>query len=214
MDELPYIIYSEPSDPDTTHRQELKTDITCIGRLSADKVDPPTAGHIQLKLATVSQKHAKIIRTDSGYELHNWKGRYGIGLYERELMPGESHMLAHCDNFRIPNWEKHVRLMFFNGIQTESSPLHIERLYQKVYIFGSLVDFIGNEYDLIEYLHKNNLQVCEYSDLIEHLWGTQSLDRKNDLEALLVRVRKKISQATNGFTFMYTIRGKGICMVV
>src|SRR5919206_1600867 len=133
-DNLPCLLYRTPTDLDTTIVVPLHQEVTCLGRLEPDQVEPPEAGHLKLDIPTASVRHAKIVRTDSGYRLENWQGRYGIGLYERELLPGESHLLAHCDVFRIPALEEHVRFQFLVAQQqTHIVPLTVEHLRGKVY---------------------------------------------------------------------------------
>src|SRR5438045_3902543 len=109
-DSLPCLLYHMPHDPHTTLKLVLHTTVTCLGRLTSQQVEPPDAGHLRLDLPTVSRRHARILCIDGEYELQNWHGRYGIGLYEQELQPGESYRLVHGDVFRIPAREAHVRL--------------------------------------------------------------------------------------------------------
>lgn len=137
---LSCLLYSTSTDRDATALFSLNEAVTCIGRLERDQVEPQEAGHLKLELPTVSVRHAKIVRTDSGYRLENWQGRYGIGLYERELPPGQSHLLVHCDVFRIPALEQHARFQFLaTPQQTHIAPLSVERSRGIVYVFGGRI---------------------------------------------------------------------------
>jgi DNA-binding winged helix-turn-helix (wHTH) protein len=214
----PCLLYSYPDDPDNTHLVVLREAVTCIGRLGPERLDPPEAGLVQLHgPPTVSLCHAKIIRSAAGFQLQNWEGRYGIGLYERELSRGEQHLLSHCDSFRLPNLEQHVRFQFLETAdKTRIAPFQIERSRGRVYIFGERVELSPQEYALIAYLHQRHGQLCLYEELIAATWPEESnaLERKESLEVLLAQVRKKLRDASGGFTFLQTVRGQGVCFIV
>src|SRR4029453_2238966 len=93
-------VYYLPDDPNTTRAFVLCNTLTCLGRLMPGPAASADAWQLQLNLPTTSMQHPRIVRTEAGYVLQNWQGRYGIGLYERELRPGESPLLTHCDVFR------------------------------------------------------------------------------------------------------------------
>lgn len=215
-DDLPYLLCRAPTDPDSTTSFSLRDDVTCLGRLEPHEVEPPGAGYMQLLFPSVSTRHARIIRTDQGYVLYNWQGRHGIGLYERELHLGESYLLAHCDVFRIPNREQHFQLQFLASTkQTQVAPLHVERQMHRVYVFGELVPFTSLEYQLIAYVQRHSGQVCSYDALIDALWAEEVHHaRKGNLEVLLTQVRRKLRDASGGFTFLETVRGEGVRLVV
>lgn len=215
-EDWPCLLYCMPHDPDTTHTYILRDAVTCLGRLTPDQVEPPDAGYLYLGLPTVSVRHARIVRTDAGYVLYNWQGRYGIGLYERELQPGQSHTLAHCDIFRIPAREMHVRLQFVvTQQQTHIIPLDVEHERRKVYVFGERVKLTPLEYRLIAHLHRYAGRICSYDALIAELWpDTNPFERKASLEVLLHDVRAKLRAASGGFTFLETVRGQGVRLVV
>lgn len=210
------LIYCTPQDPDTTRALLLEPTVICLGRLTLDQVEPPDAGHLQLDLPTISVRHARIINTDAGYVLQNWQGRYGIGLYERELKPGESHVLSHSNIFRLPAREEHVRLQFLvSQQQTLLIPVDVEHRRGKVYVFGEQVKLTPLEYRLVAYLHRHAPHLCSYDELMAALWGDANpYERKGNLEVLLHDVRAKLRAASGGFTFMETVRGQGVRMVV
>lgn len=210
------LLYFLPHNPDTTHQFSLSNTLTCLGRLTAPELEFSDAGTLQLDLPTVSVRHAKIIRTDSGYMLENWQGRYGIGLYEREMLPGESHLLAHCDVFRIPALEEHVRFQFLvTQQQTQRLPLSVEHLRGKVYVFGERVKLTPMEYKLIAYLHQRAGQLCLYPELMAVLWGDANPhERRGNLDVLLHDLKAKLRAASGGFTFVETVRGQGVRLVV
>jgi DNA-binding winged helix-turn-helix (wHTH) protein len=214
----PCLIYSYPDDLDTTYLAQLRDSITCIGRLGPEQVEPAGAGLVQLNgPPTVSLCHARIVQSEEGYRLENWAGRYGIGLYERELNRGEQHLLSHCDSFRIPNLEQHIRFQFLETAdKTRIAPFQIERSRGRVYVFGERVELSPQEYALVAYLHQNHGQLCLYESLIGATWPDEAtvVERKESLEVVLTQLRKKLRDASGGFTFMQTVRGQGICFVM
>lgn len=216
-DPLPCLLYTFPHDPNTTHKFILRAPTTCLGRLTPEQAEPLEAGYLFLNVPTVSNRHARILQTDAGYVLENWQGRNGVGLYERELAPGGSHQLVHCDAFRIPNREVHVRFRFLAAQdETYRLPLEVEHTRGKVYVFGERVPLTPLEYRLVAYLHRYAGQVCIYPDLMTNLWDKDAklVDRKAILEVLLHDVRAKLRAASGGFTFMETVRAQGVRLVV
>ena len=210
------LLYCLPHDPDTTLKFVLQTTVTCLGRLRSQQLEPPHAGHLRLDLPTVSLRHARICCIGGQYELQNWHGRYGIGLYEQELRPGESHRLTHGDVFRIPAREAHVRLQFFEEEgATLIRPLDIERLQGRVYVFGEQLRFTLLEYRLIAHLYENAGRVCTYDELLAVLWSDANpYGRKENLEVLLHDVRAKLRNASGKFTFLQTVRAQGVRLIV
>lgn len=176
--------------------------------------DSPEAASsfVDLDLPSISRRHARITRQQNGYVLENWEGKYGIGVYERRLEPGDTHMLRHSDIFRIPDLpSEHFKCLFLLNDGTQKLPLQVENQSHEVYIFGDVINFTPLEYKLVDYLYKRKGQMCYYHELATHIWpDIRSDDRKRDLEVLLVKVRKKIRAASGGFTFMQTLRGEGV----
>src|SRR5687768_10723567 len=122
--DLAYLLISPSVDPDTTRRIDLVASTTCFGR-------PDSAARgfdfIDLELPNISRKHARIVHDGTGYNLENWQGRLGIGIYERRLDIGQSPALRHCDRFRIPDGDgPHIRLIFLLTDQTRYLPFEVE----------------------------------------------------------------------------------------
>ncbi|MFL5807575.1 MAG: winged helix-turn-helix domain-containing protein [Roseiflexaceae bacterium] len=213
---LPYLLVSLSTEPDNTWpRQYLAAEVTCLGRPEHDQAD---TGTIDLKLDWVSRRHARIIRRSGEYILENWHGTNGIGVYERSLRPGESHALRHGDRFRIPDLsEAHARILFLiDDRKTMILPLHIDQRQQRVRVFDSLLPLRGIEYRLLAYLYDHEGDICSYDAILAHLWPDyEKVDgRRAELDVYLARVRAKLRDASGGFTFMQTIRGQGIRLVL
>ncbi|NJO84967.1 MAG: winged helix-turn-helix transcriptional regulator [Blastochloris sp.] len=146
-------------------------------------------------------------------------GRYGVGLFERELQPGEMHPLQHGYIFRIPALTEHVRILFVaNSKETQLWPLYIEPTTQKVFVFGRQVELSRQEYTLLRYLYDRRNTICAYDQIIDHIWpGLREkgvIKKGRNLDVLLANLRKALSVASGGFTFMQTVRGEGIRLVV
>lgn len=214
---LPYLLISLSTDPDTTWAPiYLAEDQTCLGRPESDQVG---AGHIDLDLDSVSRQHALIRRDGTTYTLENMRGRYGIGLFEIELQPGQTHSLRHGYIFRIPALTDHFRILFVgNSKETHLWPLYIEPTTQKVYVFGKLVELPPQEYGLLCYLYTNRNSTCAYNEIIDHIWpGLRErgvIKKGRNLDVLLAKLRRALTAASGGFTFMQTVRGEGIRLVV
>jgi DNA-binding response OmpR family regulator len=118
--------------------------------------------------------------------------------------------------FRIPALEEHVRFQFLAAQQqTHIVPLAVEHARAKVYVFGERIQLTPMEYKLIAYLHHRAGHLCLYPELMVVLWGDANpYERKGNLEVLLHDVRAKLRAASGGFTFMETVRGQGVRLVV
>ena len=184
-----------------------------LGRPSREEAGPT---FIDLELPSVSRHHARIFRQETTYILENWEGKYGIGVYERRLEPGDTHILRHSDIFRIPDLpSQHLKCLFLIRDGTQKLPLQVEEQTRDIYVFGDVVKFTPLEYKLVEYLYRHKGRTCDYEDITGYLWpDVRREDRKRDLEMLLVKVRKKIRDASGGFTFMQTVRGQGVRLVI
>lgn len=212
---LPYLLISRSTEPDSTWRHYLAGDITCLGRPETAEAEPNT---IDLKIDWASRKHARILRQGAIYILENWRGSNGIGVYERCLRPGDTHILRHGDQFRIPDLSTaYVRILFLIDDKTTMRlPLQIDPRQHKVLVFGADVPLRGLEYRLLAYLYDHLGEVCAYDDLLAHLWPDfHKVDgRRAELDVYLARVRARLREASGGFTFMQTLRGHGIRLVL
>jgi DNA-binding winged helix-turn-helix (wHTH) protein len=212
---LPYLLISLSTEPENTWpRHYLAEEITCLGRPEDDQAAP---GTIDLKLDWVSRRHARIIRRGGEYILENWQGTNGIGIYERSLRPGESHVLRHGDRCRIPDLsDAYARILFLiDDRKTMLLPLHIDRRQQRVRVFNTQLPVRGIEYRLLAYLYDHEGEICSYEAILAQLWPDyEKVDgRRAELDVYLARVRAKLRDASGGFTFMQTIRGQGIRLV-
>ena len=208
------LYFSLSTAADETRPPLFFTDeVIYIGRPGEQEAGPT---FIDLELPSVSRHHARISRQGTTYILENWEGKYGIGVYERRLDPGDAHTLRHSDVFRIPDQaSEHIKCLFLIHDGTQKLPLHIEEQTRDIYVFGDVVKFTPLEYRLVEYLYKRKGMTCDYGSIISYLWPDGfGEDRKRDLEVLLVKVRKKIRDASGGFSFMQTIRGHGVRLVI
>jgi DNA-binding winged helix-turn-helix (wHTH) protein len=214
----PHLLFSLSTDPETTWTSAALT----ANPIRLGRPDPSDAGpdYLDLPLDSVSRRHARIWHeADDIYVLENWQGRYGIGLFERDLHPGERHPLQHGYVFRIPALDQYVRVMFVRSSrETQLWPLYIEPALQRVYVLGQQITLAPQEYALLEYLYYQRNSTCTYAQIMEHLWpglrakGTVTKDR--NLDVLLAKLRKALAAASGGFTFLQTVRGVGIRLVV
>ncbi len=214
---LPYLLISLSADSENTWPPAyLSESPTCLGRPEEGAAGP---AYIDLRLESVSRQHARIWREEGGYVLENWHGRYGIGLFERELQPGQRHELRHGYIFRIPALADHVRLMFVaSSRETQLWPLYLEPALQKAYVFGAQLELSPQAFALLRHLYERRNQLCPYNQIIDSLWpGLRAkgvVEKGRNLDVLLATLRRAIAAASGGFTFMQTVRGEGIRLVV
>ena len=207
----PHLLIHFSTNQETTYRIDLRTDITCMGRPESHETGPQ---YIDLGLDTISRQHARIVRQGDSYILENWRGRGKIGIYEQSLVPGDTHILRHCDIFRIPDVEgAHARLMFLLGTQTRYLPLEVEYQRPQARVFGEEIPLAPLEHRLLSFLHQHAGELCRYDQIIDHLWE-DTTGRKQQLEVLLSTLRKKIRSRSGDFSFMSVYPSEGICLVL
>jgi DNA-binding winged helix-turn-helix (wHTH) protein len=217
LNQQPYLLISLSSDAENTWpAAPLVANPTCLGRPEPDAIGP---GYLDLRLESVSREHARIWREGESYLLENWHGRYGIGLFERELQQGQRHELRHGYIFRVPALADHVRLMFVAGSrETRLWPLYLEPALQRAYVFGTQLELTPQAYALLRLLYERRNQICAYNQIIDSLWpGLRAkgvVEKGRNLDVLLAHLRRAIAAASGGFTFMQTVRGEGIRLVV
>jgi hypothetical protein len=210
---LGVLYISHSNDPDNTSTAILLTaPETRLGRPERIESDP---NYIDLNLDTISREHAAIMREGNAYVLSNLHGRNGIRVYDRVLAIGDEYSLRHGDVFWIPDdADDHLKLLFLIDDVTQVLALDIEHGARRVKIFGDSVKFTPMEYRLLEYLDRRRGIVCDYDALVAVLWSEDPTSRRADLHTLLSRVRAKIKARTEGFTFIETVTGHGVRLVI
>ena len=201
------------TDPETTTRVDLTSEVTCLGRPEPHEASDH---YVDLKLENVSRRHARLVKRPTAYVLENWMGKGKIGLYETSMTAGESHTLRHNDMFRIPDVEgPFVRIIFVVGNQTRFLPLEVELNRSVMRVFGEEVKCTSLEHRLLAYLYQRQGAVCRYDEIIAELWPDAHTDgRKQQLDSMLSDIRTKIRPESGGFTFLETFPGEGIRMVI
>jgi DNA-binding winged helix-turn-helix (wHTH) protein len=98
--------------------------------------------------------------------------------------------------------------------------LLINESIAKVYVFGKEVDLTHTEYAIVLHLHDNRPNVCPRSSIIATAWpdikagDIKDLGMEATLNVNLANIRKKLREASGGFTFLETIQKRGIRMLV
>jgi hypothetical protein len=213
----------------------LTDDVTHVGRPEAGEPG------VNLEYLWVSRKHARIFREGTGeettYFLENWNGPAGIRLYEKILRPGERHVLRHGYVFHIPGvlatpTDPYFMITFCMEAKRTSCLSIMFGQPPYISIFGQLTDFPRQEFALLKYLYMHKDQLCLYRDIIAYVWTDtprtpektqaylEQLKNNHDLfstkrealDTLVAKVRKKIRQASGGVTLIETVHGEGFCL--
>lgn len=212
MSDIAYLLVSSSADPDNTSDPiYLSAQVTRIGRPESGEVQ----SYIELDDLTVSRKHATITRQGDNYILANWQGRFNIGLYNEVLKYGDKHVLRQGDIFRIPDLEKHYKIIFLIRDKTQVLPFHYDSNTRRFFVFSDLLNLTQKEHTILRYLYEHHGEVCAYDDIIAAVWpeerqGQEIPSRKNDLDVHLSSLRKKIRAASGGFTFIRTLPKRGL----
>lgn len=220
----PFLVISL-STGESDRRVPLIADSIFLGR-KANEVYGDNG--IDLNLDIVSQfHHAQIMQDGPGYIIKNYGGRHRIRIFEKRLEIGDTEELHHGVVFQIPDPDKFpigtpfYSILFLRDADlTANMPFYINEMTAEVYIFGKEIKLTPIEYQIVRYLHENSPNLCLRNNIIATAWSDVKLETARDLgmdELLnvnLVNIRKKVREASGGFTFLETIRGRGIRMLV
>ncbi len=89
----------------------------------------------------------------------------------------------------------------------EAGPVTLDTRQMRVSLNGIQLDLTSLEYRLVAYMLHHKGRVITASELLEHIYGSDSARDANALEALVVRVRRKL-----GPQAIETRRGLGYCV--
>lgn len=90
-----------------------------------------------------------------------------------------------------------------------AGPIKIEIDKHRTYINGQLVSLPLKEFELLEYLVRNNGRVLTRIQLIDRVWGTDYFGDTKTLDVHIKRLREKIETDSANPVFIQTVRGLG-----
>jgi two-component system OmpR family response regulator len=76
---------------------------------------------------------------------------------------------------------------------------------------GRRIDLLPREFQVLEYLVRNEGQVVPRAMLLQQVWDLHFDSTTNIIDVYVGRVRRKVD-ATNGYPLIHTIRGVGFCV--
>ncbi len=87
----------------------------------------------------------------------------------------------------------------------ELGPVALARGAREVRIAGEEIELTQREFDLLEYLLRHAGQVVSRDQLLEHVWGFQSMGETRTVEVHVAQLRKKLGRPD----IIRTVRGVG-----
>ena len=91
------------------------------------------------------------------------------------------------------------------GDVLELGPVTVARAAREVRVHGREVELTQREFDLLEYLLRHAGQVVSRDQLLESVWGFQSLGETRTVEVHMAQLRKKLGHPE----LIRTVRGVG-----
>lgn len=93
-----------------------------------------------------------------------------------------------------------------NIIQIEEVTLDLAK--KQVTKSGEIIDLTGKEYEVLEYLMKNNGSILSRDQILNHVWDYEYEGASNIVDVIIKNIRKKLDRG-EGNTIIYTKRGLG-----
>jgi DNA-binding winged helix-turn-helix (wHTH) protein len=228
----PYLLILLSTEPKNERpRVYLTSTETYLGRPEKEELSP---SFINLAYPWISRKQARIFQCGAEYVLENCSKRNDIRLYEIILRTGESRMLKHGYQFRVPDSaDPQFLITFCLGQETMQLALRVDQRAHKVRVFGKDVHLTPHEYYLVKYLYDHAEDLCYFDDIIAYIWAESKTDdaiqpyltklqsdrhefdeRREALDVLLAKVRQKFREASGGMSFIETVRSEGLRLIL
>ncbi len=99
------------------------------------------------------------------------------------------------------------RTLGHSGSVLKAGPLSLDTSHMRVSVQGRVVPMTALEYRLLAYLIHHKERVVPGGELLEHVYGGEDAREVNAVEALIVRLRRKL-----GSDVIETRRGLGYCI--
>ncbi len=154
---------------------------------------------------------AKRIRKDSGVPILMLTAREGIESRVEGLDAG-------ADDYLVKPFERQELLARLRSMLRRTPPRDIEWLTvadlrlspaeHQVYRGDRLIDLTHREFELLEYLMRNERLVISRDTLLEDVWGYVSPGETNTVDVFVSNLRRKLESASEA-RLLHTVRGAG-----
>jgi len=88
-------------------------------------------------------------------------------------------------------------------------PVTLHRDRHEVFVNGEEVELTPTEFNLLEYLMKNEGKVLTHREILKHVWGPEYGQESEYLRVYIGRLRQKIEKDPNNPQLLHTERGIG-----
>lgn len=172
-------------------------DITVIGRL-------------------ISRQHARIQATAHGYTIEDLGSRNGT-LINGQLLAGR-HLLHDGDQIELGGMGM-LRFVDSDATGTrQQAPargIWLEQATHDVWVDGHCLSpqVSSVQFALLKHLHEHLDQICSRNEIIAVVWPEAHGGISDEaLDALIKRVRARLSEVAQGQRYLGTIRGRGLML--
>ena len=167
----------------------------------------------------VSREHAQITTSDSGYFLEDLGSKNGTHLNGARieepvrLQDGDEIQVAFAIKLTFIGSEATLPLVLDEDALASMRVLRMEVQAHRVWVGGVEVDppLSPPQFRLLELLHQNSERVVTREEIAEHVWpGTHGVGVSDQaIDALIRRLRDRISEVDRENEFVVTVRGHG-----
>ena len=172
----------------------------------------------------VSHYHARIITLPKGVQLEDLGSKNGTHINGQEVM--EPIILQDGDIIQIAFAQQFIYMSSDSTISLELPPerpteilsvtrlLRLEKRSRRVWIGDDelLPPLSVSQYQLLELLYDNTGRVVSRAELIQVVWGKEDAVGVSEqaLDALVRRLRERLSAINSTHQFLITVRGHGL----
>ncbi|NLX10470.1 MAG: FHA domain-containing protein [Chloroflexi bacterium] len=172
---------------------------------------------VVLDSSSVSRLHAQIISDHLNIFLADMGSTNGTFVNGRRLDPGEEYRLRAGDvvSFaQICVWvfDDPATTAQIEAVQIGGSGLELDVAAARVTIAGTLLypPLSPNQFALLALLVENAGRIVSREEICDHVWGPGEDVTDQTIDALVSRLRKRLSEVDPGHEYLVTRRGFGM----
>lgn len=149
-------------------------------------------------LSAMGEENSKIQALDLGADDYLTKP-FGVG----ELLARVRAVLRRARYYQTESSSSEEKTVLSCG------PVTLHRDRHEVFVDGEEVELTPTEFNLLEYLMKNEGKVLTHREILKHVWGPEYGQESEYLRVYIGRLRQKIEKDPNKPKLLHTERGIG-----
>jgi DNA-binding response OmpR family regulator len=167
----------------------------------------------------VSRRHARLLRTESGFVIEDLASKNGTHLNGKRinqpklLQDGDVIQIALAMQMIFVGREATVPLTRDEAVSLGLGRLRVDRLARRVWIEDQELNpaLSPRQYSLLEVLYERPGRLVSRDEIVEHVWpGEDGIGvTEQAIDALVRRLRDRLAEVDPSHEYIVTVRGHG-----